>query len=103
MASSKVIYNPPITTKSVFIKGNLSSKIVSVSRKVKVLGKSFSTKSIKASNFYDIKIVESKRSVKVSQKLPFYVKFENITIAAYGPSNPAPIGVQVIGGNNWIL
>ena len=61
------------------------------------------TTRIKESNFYTAKIVQSKRTVKVSQKLPFYVRFENVKISAYGPSNPAPIGIAVIGFNNYIL
>ena len=50
-----------------------------------------------------VKVVQSKRSVKVSQKLPFYVRFEQVLISSYGPSNPAPIGIAVIGFNNYIL
>jgi len=35
--------------------------------------------------------------------LPFRVKFINIGIESYGPNNPAPIGIAVIGLNNYIL
>jgi hypothetical protein len=35
--------------------------------------------------------------------IPFYVKFVNIGIAGYGPGNPAPIGIAVIGESNYIL
>jgi hypothetical protein len=37
------------------------------------------------------------------QVLPFRVKFMNIGIESYGPDNPAPIGIAVIGFNNYIL
>ena len=40
---------------------------------------------------------------KVNQSLPFRISVANITISAYGPSNPAPIGIAVIGFNNYIL
>jgi hypothetical protein len=40
---------------------------------------------------------------KVNQSLPFRVSVANVTISAYGPSNPAPIGIAVIGFNNYIL
>lgn len=41
---------------------------------------------------------------KVESKLPFRVKFETIGIGpAYGPNNVPPIGVAVIGFNNYIL
>ena len=35
--------------------------------------------------------------------LPFRVKFINIGIESYGPNNPAPIGIAIIGFNNYIL
>jgi hypothetical protein len=35
--------------------------------------------------------------------LPFRVKFINIGIESYGPNNPAPIGIAIIGYNNYIL
>jgi len=102
MASSRVIYNPPVRTEDVFIKRNFPAKITFASRTAKVFSKLFMVRSVKASNFYGAKVVESKRTVKVSQKLPFYVRFENIQVG-YGPSNPAPIGIAVIGFNNYIL
>lgn len=40
---------------------------------------------------------------KVDQSLPFRVRLTNITISAYGPSNPPPVGIAVIGFNNYIL
>ena len=103
MASSRVIYNPPVRTEDVFIKRNFPAKITFASRTAKVFSKLFMVRSVKASNFYGAKVVESKRTVKVSQKLPFYVRFENVLISGYGPSNPAPIGIAVIGFNNYIL
>jgi len=50
-----------------------------------------------------VKVLTSKRTVSVSQKLPFYVSFEQILISGYGPSSPAPIGIAVIGFSNYIL
>jgi hypothetical protein len=35
--------------------------------------------------------------------VPFYVKFTNIGIEGYGPGNPAPIGIAIIGVSNYIL
>ncbi len=35
--------------------------------------------------------------------IPFYVRFTNIGIEGYGPSNPAPIGIAIIGVSNYIL
>jgi hypothetical protein len=46
---------------------------------------------------------DKKGTVRISQKLPFYVRFENVGISAYGPSSPAPIGIAIIGKSNYIL
>jgi hypothetical protein len=42
-------------------------------------------------------------SVKIEQALPFRIKLTSIGIEGYGPNNPAPIGIAVIGLNNYIL
>ena len=41
--------------------------------------------------------------VKINNVLPFRVKFTNIGVPGYGPNNPAPIGIAIIGLNNYIL
>jgi hypothetical protein len=50
------------------------------------------------------KITDIIHDSKLESILPFYVRFTNIGIeGGYGPSNPAPIGIAVIGVNNYIL
>ena len=39
----------------------------------------------------------------VATVMPFRIKFQTIDIGAYSPTNPAPIGLAVIGFNNYIL
>ena len=48
-------------------------------------------------------ISDQKLEVKPKTFLPFRVKFTTIGIEGYGPGNPAPIGIAVIGINNYIL
>lgn len=43
------------------------------------------------------------RKTRVSQGLAFRVKFSNIGTRVYSPGNPAPIGIAIIGLNNYIL
>lgn len=45
------------------------------------------------------------RGIAISEMLPFRVRFNNVGIDPnpYGPGNPAPIGIAVIGANNYIL
>lgn len=41
---------------------------------------------------------------KVKEDLPFRVRFTTIGVGQkYGPNNPAPIGIAVIGFNNYVL
>lgn len=35
--------------------------------------------------------------------VPFRVRIQNITVPGYSPSNVPPIGVAIIGFNNYIL
>jgi hypothetical protein len=39
----------------------------------------------------------------VATIMPFRVKFQTIDIGGFSPSNPAPIGIAIIGFNNYIL
>jgi hypothetical protein len=51
-----------------------------------------------------VKIAEGKRLVKIQQTLPFRVRFINITIPGYSfPNNVPPVGIAIIGFNNYIL
>jgi hypothetical protein len=62
------------------------------------------TKSITQSDYPLVKIAEGKRLVKIQQTLPFRVRFINITVPGYSfPNNVPPIGIAIIGFNNYIL
>ena len=41
--------------------------------------------------------------VKVIEELPFRIRFTNICIPSYGPGNVPPMGIAIIGFNNYIL
>lgn len=72
--------------------------------KAVIFGKpSHITKSVKASDFSHAKITYKKGNVKINQTLPFKVKFINIGIQTYGVGNAAPIGIAVIGLNNYVM
>lgn len=58
---------------------------------------------VKNTNFYKSSVYQKVGSVDIRQTLPFRVRFTNIAIPGYGPNNPAPIGIAVIGFNNYIL
>jgi hypothetical protein len=41
--------------------------------------------------------------ISLEELLPFKIKFTNIGIQGYDSKNPPPIGIAVIGINNYIL
>lgn len=59
--------------------------------------------SIKTARSYRSKVSENPFRSSLSSVFPFRVKFINIGIEGYGPNNPAPIGIAIIGFNNYIL
>ena len=42
-------------------------------------------------------------TVRISQVLPFRIRFKSIDIAGYSPTNPPGIGIAIIGLSNYIL
>lgn len=62
-----------------------------------------SAKRLKEKSYAISKFTNSNVNVKVNQFLPFRVKFTTIGIEGYGPGNVPPIGIAVIGINNYIL
>lgn len=63
----------------------------------------FIPRSIKAVEFGILKTRFEDRQVKAESILPFRVRFTSVDIPGYGRENPAPIGIAVIGINNYVL
>lgn len=59
--------------------------------------------SIKTDNVFRAKISESNYRAKVDYSVPFRVKFINIGIPGYNAGDVPPIGIAIIGLNNYIL
>lgn len=66
-------------------------------------GKVLPQKSFYPVKDFKSKILFKKSRSRVSEILPFRVKFINFSFEAWGPDNPAPIGIAVINRNNYIL
>jgi hypothetical protein len=60
-------------------------------------------KFIKQKTFSNFSLKEKRNSVTITPTLPFRIKFVNIGIVGYGPGNAAPIGIAVIGINNYVM
>jgi hypothetical protein len=89
-------------TRKIFLSNFPISKINDISFKSLISNVSY--KAIFNLKSYSIsKIEDINYKVKVEETLPFRVRFINIGIESYGPNNPAPIGIAVIGISNYIL
>lgn len=70
---------------------------------VKILDTKNHLKTLKSFNFSIFSIKKSRQVTAIEPVLPFRIKFVNIGIPSYGPSNVPPIGIAIIGVNNYIL
>jgi|TARA_R110000803_G_scaffold27705_1_gene64591 hypothetical protein len=62
-----------------------------------------STKSVDHIDYAKINLIGNKRVTLINEVLPFRIRITNIGIDAYGPNNPAPIGIAIIGLNNYVM
>lgn len=60
-------------------------------------------KKINSKSYAIINLKNKTKEVKINETLPFRIRFKNIRIEGYSMSNPAPIGIAVIGFSNYIL
>lgn len=58
---------------------------------------------VKQSDYSNSKIIFSFRKVKINNIIPFRVRFSNTDAVTYGPGNAAPIGIAIIGLNNYVM
>lgn len=60
-------------------------------------------KDIYTSDYSVAKVYKAYPTVKINEVLPFRIKITTLGIESYGPNNPAPIGIAIIGLNNYVL
>jgi hypothetical protein len=70
---------------------------------VKFLENSNKLKSLVSTHFPIFHIKKSNQVIKIQEVLPFRIKFVNVGIPGYGPGNVPPIGIAIVGINNYIL
>jgi hypothetical protein len=60
-------------------------------------------KRLSSKKYPKVSVRPVKVNVSINETLPFRVRLTNIGIPGYGQNNPAPIGIAIIGYNNYIL
>lgn len=61
------------------------------------------TRSIDNKNFYRSTVLESTRTVKINEVLPFRIRFTEVRLPGYNQNNIPGIGLQIIEYSNYIL
>jgi hypothetical protein len=84
-------------------KNNTDLKVSSKSWNSKINDKKYNLSQVLNSSYPITNIDDIKPSVELNSLLPFRIRITNIGIEGYGPDNPAPIGIAIIGVNNYIL
>jgi hypothetical protein len=103
MASSKIYQKGNALLKSVISKKFFLSRINFLDRKVLFLQKNSNKTVIKNKSYGSAIFKKQFRQTVIKEQLPFRIRFTTIGIEGYGPNNPPPIGIAVVGFNNYIL
>lgn len=91
------------TVKSVVDSEAKNFKVLPDKSSVKVIDLDHNASKIESVNYPIIKPIKSYQQTTAESILPFRVKFTSVGIEGYTANRPAPIGVAVIGVNNYIL
>lgn len=59
--------------------------------------------SVTTKRSFGVDVIDKQNAVSITSLLPFRVRFVNIGIESYGPDNVPPIGIAVIGFNNYVI
>lgn len=102
MAKSIIVDIKPGFTPSIKNSNFSTSTISNISYSVKASSIDIPTK-ISGKDYSIAKVTDGKHEAKVMSVLPFRVRFTAVGIPGYGPHNPAPIGIAIIGYSNYIL
>ena len=103
MAQAKFYNKTRTLLSSIVSKNTFSSKVDGENRKVDIEDTKRFSRIVKEKNYPISRLIDNDRTVIITEQLPFRIKFTTIGIESYGPSNPPPIGIAIIGYNNYIL
>jgi hypothetical protein len=92
--TQKVEMQTKFFPKATFLSGESTS--------LKITDLVHNTEKVQSAHFSNSKAFANERAALVSERLPFRVRITNLGVA-YGPSHPAPIGIAILGLNNYIL
>jgi hypothetical protein len=103
MASSKIYQKSNALVKFITSKNFFSSRLSSSDRKSLFREKYSRNTFIKNKPYGSTIFRKQLRTAVITEQLPFRIRLTTIVIEGYGPNNPPPIGIAIIGFNNYIL
>lgn len=68
-----------------------------------ISNKQQTTNSVVNKDYPIFTIKDNKRVTLINSYLPFRIQITNIGVEGYGPNNVPPIGIAIVGLNNYIL
>ena len=103
MAKAVFSTKNPGSLKSVVTSDFPISSIIEEEKQSKITDKSFRLSRLQDGAFKLISINDEVGQAQIQSILPFRIRLTNIGIEGYGPNNVPPIGIAIIGYNNYIL
>jgi len=102
---AKAVIRPKVSgiTKTITTSNYPKTSITSINHKSIISSEANITKTIKTTSYPIVDLYESPNLSTIINTLPFRVRFTNIGIEGYSATNVPPIGIAVIGFNNYIL
>ncbi len=91
------------TVKSVVETNSKSLKVLPDKTTVHVQPTDYKFSSVDTISYPSAKPIKSLQKTVVEQILPFRVKFTSVSVEGFTSSRPAPIGIAIVGVNNYIL
>ncbi len=91
------------TVKDVSVADKRAIKILPDHSSSKIKDLDFISKNIETVSYPIAKPINEKIKTKVESVLPFRVQFTSLVVEGYTAKRPAPIGIAIVGVNNYIL
>jgi len=102
---AKAVIRPKVNgiTKTITTSDYPNTSITGINHKSIISSESNITKTIETTSYPIVDLYQSPNLSTIINTLPFRVRFTTIGIDGYSSTNVPPIGIAIIGFNNYIL
>lgn len=89
--------------KEVSIADKRSAKVLPDHSSSKIIEVNFTAKNFESVSYPVSKPINEKIHATAKAVLPFRISFTSVTVEGYTSRRPAPVGIAIVGVNNYIL